>query len=39
MELTPQTVPLGGGVGFIYLFKLRLLLEEYSDFFFKRRAL
>lgn len=28
--LTLQTVPLEGGVGFIYLFKLRQLLEEYN---------
>lgn len=30
MELTLQNVPLEGGVGFIYLFKLRQLLEEYN---------
>lgn len=35
MELALQTVPLGGGVGFIYLFKLRQLLEEYN--FFKKK--
>lgn len=32
MELTLQTVPLEGGVGFIYLFRLRQLLEKYKFF-------
>lgn len=30
VEITLQTVPLERGVGFIYLFKLRQLLEEYN---------